>query len=169
MANEPVQDGAPADGHGIVIWAETLADPAAPTAAEVNGGTRITYGLTSDGFVHDVTINDMVRSRYTLDQELIGEGTKRHRVTTRYVYHRDTPNTVEGILGVKGTEGFLIHALGFPNDHVFEAGDKLNAVIPARVGTSTDVPPTSNSELAKQMIPEITGEVLQEVAVAAGA
>lgn len=163
--SEEVQNGLASDGRGIVVWVDELAEPSAPTPAEINGGTRLTYGLTPDGFTIEPTINDVITGRYTLDQELRLEGTKRYAITTRYVYNRGTPTDAEEILGDKGAEGYLIHALGYPNAHEFENGDVINAVAPVRVGTSTDVPPTANTELAKQMIPEVIGEVLTEVVV----
>jgi len=169
MATEPVQAGAAADGRGIVLWVPTIADPSAPTLAELTatGAKRLTYGLTADGFDLQVTINTVTASRYTLAQALKYEGTKDFTLTTRYVYNRETPTDAETILGAKGTQGFFVQILGYPNDHTLAAGDKINAVIPVRIGSSTDVPPTANTELVKQMIPEIVGEIHAEVEIAA--
>lgn len=169
MANEPVQSGTASDGKGIVIWAPTIADTDEPTVAELTGGTakRLTYGLTRDGFVLNVTINNITVGRYTLAQDLTLEGTKVYDLTTIYPYNRETPTDTEEILGAKGTEGYFVHILGYPNDHTIAAGTKVNAIVPVRIGTSTDTPPTQNTELTKQMIPEIIGEVKTEVSVVA--
>lgn len=168
MANEPVQVGTASDGHGIVVWLPGYTG-GIPTVADMNNvaNKRVTYGLTGDGFELAVTINSITSTRYTLAQALKLEGTKDYTLTTRYVYNREDPTDTELVLGAKGTEGAFAQVLGYPNDHVFAAGDKINAVIPIRVGTSTDVPPTANTELAKQMVPEIIGEVLTEVAIVA--
>lgn len=168
MANEPVQAGTASDGHGIVIWMPGY-EGGVPTVADLTAtaNKRLTYGLTGDGFDVAVTINSITSTRYTLAQALKLEGTKDYTVTTKYVYNRAEPTDAELVLGAKGTKGAFVHVLGYPNDHVFEAGDKINAIIPARIGSSTDIAPTANTELAKQMIPEIIGEVLTEVTVAA--
>lgn len=169
MATEAVQKGAAADGRGIVLWVPTIADTDNPTLAELTatGVKKLTYGLTGDGFDLAVTINNITSTRYTLAQALKLEGTKDYTLTLRYVYNRETPTDAEVTLGTKGTEGFIAHILGYENGHVLEATDKINAIIPIRTATSTDVPPTANTELAKQMIPEIIGEVKTEVAIAA--
>lgn len=168
MPNEVVQAGTASDGNGIVIWLPGY-EGGAPAVADMNNiaNKRVTYGLAGDGFDLAVTINSITATRYTLAQALKLEGTKDYTLTTRYVYNRETPTDAELVLGAKGTEGAFAQILGYPNDHVFEAGDKINAVIPVRIGTSTDVPPTANTELMKQMIPEITGEILSEVEVVA--
>lgn len=167
---EEVQEGFGYDGKGIVLWVPTLADPAAPTVAELNGATvkRLTYGLYGpNGYALETTINERVSTRYTLDQELTAEGTKRFKLTLLYVYNRETPTEVETVLGVKGTPGYIVHALGYDNDHVFAAGDKVNDIVPIRTASSVDVPATANTDAHKQTVPEITGKVEQEVAVAA--
>lgn len=168
MANEPVQAGTASDGHGIVVWLPGY-EGGAPTVADMNdvANKRVTYGLTGDGFDLAVTINSITATRYTLAQALKLEGTKDFTLTTRYVYNREDPTDAELVMGAKGTEGAFAHVLGYPNDHTFAAGDKINAIIPVRIGTSTDVAPTANTELAKQMVPEIIGEILTEVTVVA--
>lgn len=166
--NEPIQRGVVSDGHGIVRWIPGY-DGGPVTVAQMNdeANKRLTYGLTGDGFDLAVTINRITTTRYTLAQALKLEGSKDFELTTRYVYNREEPTDAELILGAKGTEGAFVQALGYPNDHVFAAGDVISAIIPARIGTSTDVAPTANTELAKQMMPEIIGEVLLEEPVVA--
>lgn len=172
MAKEAVQKGFGYDGKGIVLWVPTLANPAAPTVAELNAGTVVplTYGLYGpSGYSLNTTINRRTSTRYTLDQELSQEGTKSYELTLLYVYDRATPTAAEGVLGVKGTEGFIAHALGYDNGHTFAADDKINDIVPIRTATSVDVPATANTDAHKRTVPEIIGTVLHEVAVAAGA
>lgn len=165
---EKVQAGVASDGNGIVMWLPGY-EGGIPAVADLNdpANKRLTYGLTGDGFDVAVTINSITATRYTLAQALKLEGTKDYTVTTRYVYDREDPTDAELVLGAKGTKGAFVQALGYPNGHEFAAGDKLNAVIPSRIASSTDVPPAANTELAKQMIPDIIGEVLTEVSVVA--
>lgn len=167
--NEPVQSGSASDGRGIVLWVPTIEDTSKPTVAELTATTvkRLTYGLTRDGFVLEVSINNITIGRYTLAQDLVLEGTKSYNLTTIYPYNRTTPTEAEGVLGEKGAEGNFVHILGYPNDHEIAAGTKVNAIVPARIGSSTDTPPTQNAELTKRMVPEIIGEVQTEVTVVA--
>jgi hypothetical protein len=171
--NESVQKGAAADGFGIVLWipgADSIVDVTAPTVAELTAATavRLTYGLTSDGFNHTAEVAKVTSSRYTLRQALTYDGIITDTVTLTYVYNRTTPTPAEEILSVEGTDGFLVHMLGYPNDHVIAAGDKINAVIPVTTSISTDVPPAQNTELMKTQVPNVRGEVGREVAVVAG-
>lgn len=165
---EQVQAGVASDGHGIVIWVPDYAG-GVPAIADLtaSGAKRLTYGLIS--FDLAVTINTITTNRYTLAQALKLEGSKDFTLTTQYVYNRKTPTDAELTLGetAKGTEGAFVQILGYPNGHELVAGDVINAVIPARIASSTDVPPTANTELAKQMIPEIIGEILAEVELTA--
>lgn len=164
---EQVQRGFASDGRGQVLWAETFADPSQPTAAELADATPITYGLTPDGFMHDFTIATVTTGRYTLEQALELDGTQTDTVEVKWVYNRENPTDVETLLGTPGTDGYIVHSLGYPNGHVFKSGDKLNAIIPVRTSIPRDVPPTQNSEAAKVQKLNVVGKVQREVSVAA--
>lgn len=166
---ENVQRGFASDGRGTVLFATTLANPSAPTASELADATPITYGLAPDGFAHDTTVNTVTTGRYTLAQALELDGTVTDTVEVRWVYNRTTPTVVETTLGTPGTSGYIIHSLGYPNGHVFTAGDTLNAVIPVTTSIPRDVPPTQNSEAMKVQKLNVTGTVYREVEVVAGA
>lgn len=164
MANEPVQVGQAADGHGIVLLCQPFADRKKPTVAELNAvsAIRITYGLAGDGFDHQTTINKVTASRFTLAQALSLDGTKQDDITFKYVYNRTTPTEVEEALGTPGVDYDVVKILGYPNDHVFSATTKINAIIPITTSLAVDVPPAENSELMKQMTPNVRGEVARE-------
>lgn len=165
--SEKVQTSFGYDGMGTVLWLDTLDDPGAPTAAELAAGIPITYGLYGpSGYSLETTINERVSTRYTLDQELSSEGTKKFKLTLLYVYDRETPTEVEEILGVAHVEGFIVHALGYENGHTFVTGDVISEIIPVRTATSVNVPATANTDAHKQTVPSITGRVHQEVVVA---
>ena len=168
MANEPVQKGFAADGHGIVLWVDSIADPEKPTAAEIASGERVTYGLTPDGFTHDVSIATVTSGRYTLDQALEYDGIVTDTLEVRWVYNRENPTDVESLLGVAGVDGFIVHALGYENGHELTTGDVVNAVIPVTTSVPRDVPPAQNSEAVKVQKLNVTGKVAREVAIVAG-
>ena len=170
MPREQVQAGFGYDGKGTVLWVPTIADTNAPTVAELSAGTVVplTYGLYGPtGYNLATTINDRVSTRYTLDQELTSEGTKRYKLTLLYVYDRENPTPAEEVLGVKGTIGNIVHILGYDNMAPIAAGTKINDIVPIRTASSTDVPATANTDAHKQTVPEIIGEVKHEIAVVA--
>lgn len=168
MAFEDVQEGFSSNDHGIVLWipAEGIADINAPTAAELAAGVRITYGLTPDGYSFTPTQNKITTGRYTLGQELSVDGTTSYALSLTYVYNRDVPTAVEGVLGKRGEAGFIVHALGYLNDHVFAADDKINEIVPVRLSQPVSSAAAANSEPTKVQTPNITGIVAQEVTVA---
>jgi hypothetical protein len=165
---EPVQRGTAADGHGIVLWLDTIADTSAITDDELAAGDEITYGLAPDGFVHDTSIAVITTGRYTLAQALELDGVVTDTVEVRWVYNRTTPTAVETTLGTPGTDGYIVHALGYPNGHTFVADDVVNAIIPVTTSIPRDVPPTQNTELMKVQRLNVRGQVQREVTVVAG-
>ncbi|PRB02763.1 hypothetical protein CQ047_17825 [Microbacterium sp. MYb72] len=170
MTTETVQEGFGYDGKGIVLFVPTLANPAAPTIAELNAGTvkKLTYGLYGpQGYALATTRNERVSTRYTLDQELTADGTVKYKLTLLYVYNRETPTVAETVLGVVGTSGYIVHALGYDNGHTFEAGDKINDIVPITTSASDDIPATANTDAHKTTSPTIRGKVEREVVVAA--
>lgn len=166
--DDPIQEGFGYEGKGIVLWLTTLADPSAPTVAELAAGVPISGGLYGPtGYALNATRNRRPITRYASDQELSAAGTVKFELTLLYVFNRETPTVVEGILGVKGVAGYIVHALGYEAGHTFAADDKIDEVVPIRTTDSDNVPQTANTEAHKTTMPEIIGRVEQEVTVVA--
>lgn len=165
MVFEAVQQGFAAADNGIVLFCESIANPEHPTASELAAGTRITYGLTATGFDLQNTQNNITTGRYTMGQELTIDGTQSDALTLTYVYNRENPTAVEEVLDAKGTTGFIVHALGYVNDHRFTAGDVINEVIPVRLRQSVAAPAAENAEPTKSQQPHITGRVARDATV----
>lgn len=169
MARESVNEGFGYEDMGTVLWVPTIADPTAPTLAELAAGTPITYDLYgASGYNLAVTETARPITRYTLAQQLSAEGTVAYVLTLLYVFNRETPTDAETTIGVRGTSGFIVHFLGYENGWEMAAGDKITDLVPVRTGRSTVVPATANTEAHKTTQPSITGEVLHEIAIAAG-
>lgn len=166
MALETVPQGQAADGRGLVLFVPTIANPAAPTAAELTAGTvkQLTYSLVPDGFRHETTENVITSGRYTLKQVLELPGTVTDTLEVQYVSNATTPTPAETAL-TEGATGFIVHRLGVPNETAVAAAQKVD-VIPVRAGVQRKVAPTANTELQRVQKLFVTGVVQRDVAVA---
>lgn len=174
MVYESVQQGFSANDHGVVLFVpgvDGILDPDAPTVDELTaaGVVKLTYGLTPDGYQLANTQNKITTGRYTMSQELTVDGTTSDALTLTYVYNRVNPTDVEAALGERGAEGFIVHALGYENDHVFAESDVINEVVPVRLSQAIAQSAAANAEPTKTQRPNITGRVAREAVVAAGA
>lgn len=167
MATEAVQRGFASDGHGILLWVDSIENPEAPTAAEIASGVRLTYGVTPDGFTHTVTVAEITSGRYTLEQALSYDGTVTDALSITYVYNRETPTAIETKIGRQGVEGNIVHALGYKNGHELAAGDTVNAVVPVSTSIPTDNQTGQNAEATKTVRLNVTGKVGREVKIVA--
>jgi len=165
MPLEDVPAGQPADGRGLVLLVETIAGEGGPSVAEASAATTValTYSLTGDGFRHETTENTISTSRYTLKQQLELAGTVTDTLELQYV----TGSPADVALK-EGTEGFIVHRLGVPNDVEPAAGQEVD-VIPFRAGVQRKVAPTANTELMKVSKLFITGPVRRDVTIGAAA
>ena len=164
MPLEDVPAGTAADGRGLVLFVPAIADPSAPTVAELTAETVVplTYSLVPDGFRHATTENTISSGRYTLKQVLELPGTVTDTLEVQYVINSPAEETLE-----EGATGFIYHRLGVPNETAPEAAQKGD-VLPIRAGVQRKVAPTANTELAKVQKLFITGAVHRD-AVTAGA
>ncbi len=165
MALEAVVNGVAADGNGLVLWVPTIANPAAPTVAELTAGTvkPLTYALAPDGFDHQTSVATITTGRYTLAQALELDGTITDTVEVKYVWKNDGSDVASTTL-TPGTAGFIVKRMGVSNETAVIAAQKVT-VIPVKCSIKRDVPPTANTELMKIQKLNVTGTVHRDVAV----
>ena len=164
---ETVSEGFGYEDNGTVLWVPEIADPSAPTLAELQAGTPITYDLFgATGYTLTPTETPRQITRYTLAQTLSAESTVSYVLTLLYVFNRETPTDAETTIGVRGQSGYIVHFLGYQNGWDMAAGDIITDLVPVRTSRSFVVPATANTEAHKTTNPSITGEVLHEVAIA---
>lgn len=166
MALETVPAGRASDGNGTVWFVPTIANPAAPTAAEINAGTRITYSLTGDGFAHAVTENRVTANRLTLKQTIQYAGTITDEVELTYVAAYDEDDVARTVL-VEGVSGYIVTRWGVDNAVNATAAD-IVTVIPGTAGVQRPNPPATNQELTISQLWNVSGSVKRNVAVTAG-
>lgn len=163
MAESEVPAGQAADGFGKVLWVPAIANPGAPTVAELEAATvvDITYSLVGDGFRHDITENEITVNRYTLKQQLSLPGTRADSLELQYV----TGSPADEEL-TPGLSGFIVQRLGVANEADFAAAQKVD-VIPVTTGIQRKVAPTTNTELQKVSRLYVRGAVQDDAAIVA--
>lgn len=167
MPLEAVPNGTPSDGAGLVLFVPAIANPAAPTVAELTAGTvkKLTYSITGDGYNHSVTINEVTASRLTSKQTLQYDGTEVDNLSITYVYTNTAGDVARLALPV-GTTGFIVERWAVAND-VAIAAAQLVDVIPVKASVSIKNAPVANQELTRTQRLNVTGPVQRDVAVAA--
>lgn len=162
-----VAPGQVSDGHGLVLWVPSIADPKAPTVAELTGSGVIdlTYKLFGDGFDHQSEVTKFETTRYTLRQTLENEGTEKDTITLKYPY-RGTQDDVVRLALQRYTEGFVVERLNLPKGEAIAADQLLSVVAPVRCGKQREIPRTKNTEVGKiqDLLPRGTVETDVKVA-----
>lgn len=159
----------PADGNYKVVWVPALANPDAPTVAEVTGGTVIDLScyLTADGWTpglsEQVIADDRLCSTETFEQ--VGRAAR--TLSVRYVINPGsaTDNKASDTL-VPGTDGYLVTRAGKAFDSALVATDKV-WVWPVTPGQYNELPPEANSVLKQEQKMFVRARVRAHVAVAA--
>jgi hypothetical protein len=163
---ETVPAGQVSDGHGLVLFVPTIADPSTPTVAELTAGTvkKITYSITGDGYTHGVTVNTVTASRLTLAQAIQYDGTVTDDLEITYVY-TNTAGDVIRLALPQGTTGFIVERWAVANEEDIEAGQIVD-VIPIQASLSRKNAPATNTELTRTQKLNVTGPVYRDVEVA---
>lgn len=164
---ETVPAGVVSDGNGLVLFVPTIANPAAPTVAELTAGTvkKITYSITGDGYKHDTTVNTVVAERLTLAQAIQYDGTVTDDLEITFAYTNTVGDVVRLALP-QGTTGFIVERWAVPNDTAIAAAQLVD-VIPIKASIQRKNAPAKNQELTRSLKLNVTGPVQRDVAVAA--
>jgi hypothetical protein len=159
----------PADGNVKIAFVPTLADPTAPTTAELTGVGVIDLScyLTSDGWTpgldEQVISDDRLCSVQTFEQP----GRSSRTLAIKYVENPGsaTDNKAFDTLA-PGTQGYLVERRGKDKDTAFAAADVVN-VWPGTAGQYDPQPPEANSVLKVAQKWFVTGTVVIGATVAA--
>jgi len=167
MPLETVPAGKVSDGNGLVLFVPTIANPAAPTVAELTAGTikKITYSITGDGYAHGITVNTVTANRLTLAQALQYDGTVTDDLEITYAY-TNTAGDVVRLALPQGTTGYIVERWAVANDVAIAAAQIVD-VIPITASISRKNAPATNTELTRTQKLNVTGTVYRDVAVAA--
>lgn len=169
----PNPPGIDAAGKGAVYWVPALADPSAPTVAEIAAGVVLSCAL--DTWPTTVDQSTTSKSKYCDAQPRQRLGKPQYSAGP-IVYDYD-PQGVDtsGNYGyyddlTPGLDGFFIDRRGIDSKAAVAAGQKVD-VWPARLGARVrvDIDPTNTDgeSLRTQQSVSVTGEVLFDVEIVA--
>lgn len=169
----PTPQSLPADGNVKVLFVLAIANPEAPTVTELTAGTvlDLTCYLTPTGYqpaTDEAVINDdRLCSRDTFEKR----GRRTNTLQTMYVGRTQdaagTDNKAYTTLK-EGTKGFFVERWGQDYEDPIVATDIVN-VRPVELGVQIEMQPEANSVLKFSQKQFITGPVVRQVPVVAGA
>lgn len=155
-----------ADGNIRAAWCTTLT-PGAPTAAQLNAGTDLSFYLTPDGltpnFDEQVITDDRMADTQTFEQP---GRVKKSLETLRYVFNPTSPADNLAYSNMpRRTAGYLVLRYGVDANTNFAAGQKVD-VWPVTVGERMKEPGEANSVLRVRQRVFVTNTVGEDVTVA---
>jgi len=139
----------PADGNVKVAWVVTIANTAAPTAAELTAGSVVDLScyLTADGFTPALDEQVIVDQRLCDTATFEKPGRATRSLNIRWI---DNSNTALANLAlttlIPGTSGFIVVRRGMAYATAFATTQKVD-VWPTTCGQYGDEPPEANSVL----------------------
>lgn len=159
----------PADGNVKIVFVPTLADPAAPTVAELTGAGVIDLScyLTADGWTPGLDEQVVADERLCSVQTFEQPGRSGRTLAIKYVENPGsaTDNKAFDTLA-PGTSGVIVERRGVAHDTAFAAADVVNTW-PITAGQYDPQPPEANSVLKVSQKAFVTGTVHIGVAVTA--
>lgn len=164
----------PADGNIKTVVVTTLANPAAPTLTELQGGTDISCYITLGGFSFTTSQATISDQRECSDQDYQRPGRKSiSDASVTVIDNTNSPLAEEYNAAVdamsEGTTGYFVRRRGLPASTDF-AADQEVTVIPVTFGEKQLVAQEENSVQRSQIPFFVTGEWYMETAkVSAGA
>ena len=155
-----------ADGNIKVFWVTTLT-LGAPTVAQLNAGTDISYYLSADGFSPSINEAIITDDRLADIQTFENKGRFQYSVgDLKYVYNpNSSPDNAAYTALVNGTIGYLVLRFGLPSATAWATAQKVD-IWPVILGTQLKQPPAQNSVLHVQQKAFVNNQVTLDVAVA---
>ena len=156
------------DSNFVVTWVPSagIADPEAPTAAELNAATVVdlTYSLTTSGYTRTATQASEEDARLTLADVLQTPGKVTHSLELQHVTGAED-NPADAVL-VEGAVGYIVERRAVDIDTDFTAGQTVS-VLPVTVGYPRPDAPTANGVFTRTVTLFPRGKVASDVAVVA--
>lgn len=155
------------DGMLKVAWVPTIADPSAPTTAELGAGTDLEGDITPDGLVtgFDTAAVDTSSLDSTFSASAAGRRTPTLSITYKRYTSDGTPTDAESTL-VYRAEGFLVVRRTVASSTAWTAAQPVE-VYPAQCGQPAPANPAPNESQKATVSLFPTGDPTLDAAVAA--
>ena len=143
------QPGLVHDGNYLVTWVDTLADPSAPTVAELAGGLELQCQITPDGLNREASDEAVDTSRLCSVFTTQRVGRTSFEVSITLVRHDTNIQGVEDEAYdtlVKGMTGHLVIRDNKPATSAYAAGDAVE-VFYVECGTRSKATPAANEQM----------------------
>lgn len=162
-----------ADGNLKVVWVPAIANPAAPTLAELNAASAIDLScyLTADGFNPGTEEETVTDDRLCSRQSFARPGRTSDTLEIGYVFRGQDTAAVDNkaFTSLKHlTTGFIVERWGKDYAAAFAAADVVD-VKPVQCGVQRKQAPEANSVQRIMQTMHIVGTVRRDVPVPAGA
>lgn len=158
-----------ADGKSRYDWVPAIADPSAPTVAELTAAGVVPlscyFTAVTPGTEQASVTDDRVCSRETFEQP----GTIQNTFSATYVYDPQNTTPAENLAFTSlkaDTKGFVVQRLGLDFEEDYAAGQFVD-VLPATCGTQNKLPGERNSTLKIDQKMFMRGRVRRDVVVLA--
>lgn len=160
----------PFDGNMAVWLVPTIAEPSAPTVAEITAGVDISCYLTPDGYAPTADQATITDNRLCSTETFGQPGRKTRGLTLTGIDNTNTPDeaTFNELVDtlVEGTSMFVVRRRGIPFDDAIAAAQKVS-VLPIKPGMKQDVPPEENSVIRSTWPTFVVGTGHDDVEVVA--
>lgn len=162
----------PFDGNMAVWLVPTIANPAAPTVAEIAAGVDISCYLTPDGYAPTADQATITDDRLCSTETFGQPGRKTRGLTLTGIDNTNSTNetTYNELVDtlVEGTPMFVVRRRGIPYETPIAAAQQVS-VLPIKPGMKQDVAPEANSVIRSTWPTFVTGTGYDDIAVVAGA
>jgi hypothetical protein len=163
----------PADGNTKVVFVPTLADPAAPSLAELTGASAVELScyLTGSGLSPSIKEDTVTDERLCSTQTFEQPGRKTDSLEIEYIDNTNSPNEATSNKATdtltEGTTGYLVVRRGVDYETAFAATSQKVTVYPVTAMTQNELPPEANSVQKISQKLAVTGAVRRRVTIAA--
>jgi hypothetical protein len=164
-----------ADGNAKVSWVPAIADPAAPTLAELNAASAVELSCYLTGFTPGTDESTITDDRLCAPQVFQRPGSHTDSMSWTYVYQPQAKGTTPAVTDNEAQDTLVNHAAGYivfrwGKDAMtaFASGDVVD-VYPAEAGVQRKQAPERNATLKIEQTMYVTGPVQRDVLVVAGA
>lgn len=137
------------DGNVLVLWVPTIADPDAPTVAELTAVSALDVScyFTDSGWNPNLSEDEATDNRLCSRQNYGKPGRQKIEMPLVYVSNPDDPAEDEAALTLLvNTTGYFVDRRGVAFEQAIAAGD-IVTVFPVTLGAQADSPPTANTPL----------------------